>query len=57
MLEKDGFIERTINPEDRRAVKIRLTEAGIMAAEDARKKFSETFLGLVDYLGRKKVNS
>ncbi|MBM7656070.1 MarR family winged helix-turn-helix transcriptional regulator [Neobacillus cucumis] len=53
VLEKDGFIERTINQEDRRAVKIRLTEAGIKAAEQARKKFSETFLGLVDYLGEK----
>ncbi|MCM3727484.1 MarR family transcriptional regulator [Neobacillus cucumis] len=52
-LEKDGYIERTINPEDRRAVKISLTEAGLKATEQARKKFNETFLGLIDYLGEK----
>jgi len=52
-LEKDGYIERTINPEDRRAVKISLTEAGLSATEQARKSFNETFLGLIDYLGEK----
>ncbi|MEH7418891.1 MarR family transcriptional regulator [Neobacillus drentensis] len=53
VLEKAGYIERTINPEDRRAVKISLTEEGLKATERARKKFTETFLGLVDYLGEK----
>ncbi|WHY80014.1 MarR family transcriptional regulator [Neobacillus sp. WH10] len=51
ILEKDSLIERTVDPEDRRAVKIKLTPAGIEAAESARKAFSETFLGLIDYLG------
>ncbi|PLS09522.1 MarR family winged helix-turn-helix transcriptional regulator [Neobacillus cucumis] len=56
VLEKDGFIERTINPEDRRAVKISLTEAGLEETERARKAFSETFLGLIDYLGEEESN-
>jgi len=51
VLEKDSLIERTIDPEDRRAVKIKLTPAGIITAENARKTFAETFLGLIDYLG------
>jgi len=51
ILEKDSLIERTIDPEDRRAVKIKLTPAGIEAAENTRKAFGETFLGLIDYLG------
>ena len=51
VLEKDGFIERTIHPEDRRAVNISLTKAGFQATERARKAFSDTFLGLIDYLG------
>jgi DNA-binding MarR family transcriptional regulator len=50
-LEKDGFIERTIHPEDRRAVKISLTEEGLQATEQARQTFANTFLGLIDYLG------
>jgi DNA-binding MarR family transcriptional regulator len=50
-LEKDGLVERTVDPEDRRAVKIKLSEAGMEATEKARKAFSQTFLGLIDYLG------
>lgn len=50
-LEKDGLVERTIDPEDRRAVKIKLTPKGMEASQRARKAFSETFLGLIDYLG------
>ncbi|MFJ7726310.1 MarR family winged helix-turn-helix transcriptional regulator [Neobacillus sp. NPDC097160] len=51
ILEKDSLIERTVDPEDRRAVKIKLTPAGIEATESARKAFGDTFLGLIDYLG------
>lgn len=51
VLERDGLIERTVDAEDRRAVKIKLTPAGIKATEDGRKAFTETFTGLVDYLG------
>jgi DNA-binding MarR family transcriptional regulator len=51
ILEKDGLVERTVDPDDRRAVKIRLTPAGIKVTEEARKLFFETFTGLIDYLG------
>lgn len=50
-IEKDGFVERMIDPEDRRAVKIKLTPAGIEAVNMAKKAFTETFIGLIDYLG------
>jgi DNA-binding MarR family transcriptional regulator len=51
VLEKDGLIERTTNPEDRRAVKIKLSQAGLEVTEKARNAFGQTFLGLIDYLG------
>jgi DNA-binding MarR family transcriptional regulator len=50
-LEKDGLVERTVDPEDRRAVKIKLSEAGMETTEKARKAFYQTFLGLIDFLG------
>ncbi|WP_223820772.1 MarR family winged helix-turn-helix transcriptional regulator [Bacillus sp. S3] len=52
-LEKDGLVERTIDPEDRRAVNIKLSPAGMVVTANARKRFTETFLGLIDYLGEK----
>lgn len=51
VLEKDGMVERTIDPEDRRAVKIKLTSEGLEATAKARIAFSKTFLGLIDFLG------
>ncbi|EKN65486.1 transcriptional regulator, marr family protein [Neobacillus bataviensis LMG 21833] len=51
ILEKDCLVERTVDQEDRRAVKIKLTPAGMEATQSARKAFGETFLGLIDYLG------
>jgi DNA-binding MarR family transcriptional regulator len=51
VLEKDGLVERTIDPEDRRAVKIKLTPEGLKVTAKARLAFSETFLGLIDFLG------
>ncbi|CAH2715975.1 hypothetical protein BACCIP111895_03159 [Neobacillus rhizosphaerae] len=50
-LEKDGLVERTVDPEDRRAVKIKLTPTGMEATAKARIRFTETFTGLIDYLG------
>jgi DNA-binding MarR family transcriptional regulator len=50
-LEKDGLVERMVDPADRRAVKIKLSEVGMEATEKARKVFSQTFLGLIDFLG------
>ncbi|CRK83282.1 MarR family winged helix-turn-helix transcriptional regulator [Neobacillus massiliamazoniensis] len=51
VLEKDGLVERTIDPDDRRAVKIKLTPEGLKVTAKARLAFSETFLGLIDFLG------
>jgi DNA-binding MarR family transcriptional regulator len=51
VLEKDGLVERSTDTEDRRAVKIKLTQAGMAVTEQAKKAFSETFSGLIDYLG------
>ncbi|MDQ0200009.1 MarR family winged helix-turn-helix transcriptional regulator [Neobacillus ginsengisoli] len=51
LLEKDGLVERSVDPEDRRAVKIKLTSKGIEVTEQARSAFNETFAGLIDYLG------
>jgi DNA-binding MarR family transcriptional regulator len=50
-LEKDGLVERTVDQEDRRAVKIKLTPAGLEATILARQQFAETFSGLIDFLG------
>jgi DNA-binding MarR family transcriptional regulator len=50
-LEKDGLVERTIDPSDRRAVKIKLTPSGMAAVKRAKAAFTATFLGLIDYLG------
>ncbi|MCL6570853.1 MAG: MarR family transcriptional regulator [Bacillus sp. (in: Bacteria)] len=52
-LERDGLVERTVDQEDRRAVKIKLTLAGLEATMQARQKFTETFTGLIDFLGEK----
>ncbi|OIK15146.1 hypothetical protein BIV60_10485 [Bacillus sp. MUM 116] len=51
ILEKDGLVERQIDPDDRRAVKIKLSEKGMEATIQARKAFAETFRGLIDHLG------
>ncbi|MFF2445774.1 MarR family winged helix-turn-helix transcriptional regulator [Neobacillus sp. NPDC058068] len=51
ILEKDGLVERTIDPDDRRAVKIKLTSAGMEATASAKNRFTKTFTGLIDYLG------
>lgn len=53
LLDKDGLIERSIDPDDRRVVNIKLTDSGLEAAQQARRAFTDTFLGLIDYLGEK----
>ncbi|MEH7110206.1 MULTISPECIES: MarR family winged helix-turn-helix transcriptional regulator [Bacillaceae] len=50
-LEKSGLVERKVDPDDRRAVKIKLTAEGLEAVIKARKTFVENFKGLIDYLG------
>jgi DNA-binding MarR family transcriptional regulator len=50
-LERQGYVDRNIDKEDRRAVRIRLTEQGSDAIERAHKAFHASLAGLVAYLG------
>jgi DNA-binding MarR family transcriptional regulator len=50
-LEANGLVERHIDPHDRRAVRIALTERGEAVARQAEEIFLDSFRGLVDYLG------
>lgn len=53
-LETNGYVERAMDKEDRRAVRVRLTEKGERAMKKASEAFSESFNGLVEYLGEEK---
>jgi len=50
-LETHGFVERSIDKEDRRVVRVKLTEKGLQAQQKASEAFLSTVNGLVDYLG------
>ena len=50
-LEPNGFVERQIDPEDRRSVGIKLTEKGECVTERAWEGFLTALQGLIDYLG------
>lgn len=50
-LEPNGFVERQIDPDDRRSVGIKLTEKGEWLTERAWEGFLATLQGLIDYLG------
>src|SRR5256712_4739000 len=50
-LEANGLVTRHIDPTDRRAVGIALTEKGEMVTQQAADAFSASFEGLVEYLG------
>jgi len=50
-LEKDGLVVRNIDPEDRRAVQIRLTNSGLEVVTQAGKYLSKVLSGLIDFLG------
>ncbi|WP_342431525.1 MarR family transcriptional regulator [Neobacillus sp. FSL H8-0543] len=53
ILEKDGLVERSIDQDDRRAVRINITAKGEKVTSQAKNEFTENFLGLIDYLGDK----
>ena len=55
-LVQNGYAERNQDPQDRRAVRIRLTEAGALAIQQVREAFQQSFGGLVDCLGQEKSN-
>lgn len=50
-LVADGFVERSTDPTDRRAVRIRLTDKGQRALRKATDAFVDAFRGLAEYLG------
>ena len=53
-LEDSGFIERAMDQEDRRAVRVKLTEKGQEVIGKASDAFFDTFNGLVEHLGEEK---
>jgi DNA-binding MarR family transcriptional regulator len=55
-LEADGFVERTMDKEDRRAVRVNITVKGEAAIDKASKTFYKSFNGLVRHLGEVKSN-
>ena len=55
-LEANGLIERHIDPTDRRAVGIKLTEKGETVAQKAAEAFSASLHGLIEYLGEERSN-
>jgi DNA-binding MarR family transcriptional regulator len=55
-LEANGLIERHIDPTDRRAVGITLTQKGEMVTQQAADAFSAFFDGLIEYLGEEQSN-
>jgi len=55
-LEANGLIERNIDPADRRAVGITLTEKGKMVTQQAADAFLASFQGLTEYLGEEQSN-
>lgn len=55
-LEKRGFVERSMDKEDRRAVRIKLTEKGTSFMQKSYDTFMSSFNGLVEYLGEDKSN-
>jgi DNA-binding MarR family transcriptional regulator len=55
-LEANGLVERHIDPTDRRAVGIALTERGEKIAIRVESLFSATFHGLTKYLGDEQSN-
>lgn len=50
-LEKNSLIERRIDPVDRRAVGIRLTEKGEAVTRQAMEAIATSLQGLIEYLG------
>lgn len=55
-LEMKGLVARHIDPTDRRAVGLTLTEKGEMITQRAYDAFSTSFQGLIEYLGEEESN-
>lgn len=50
-LEKDGYVRREMDSEDRRAVRVFLTESGENIMAPAFRQLEESFSGMIDHLG------
>ena len=50
-LETHGFVERNIDKEDRRAVRVTLTDSGLCVVQVASENYLASVNGLVEYLG------
>lgn len=50
-LEDKGLVERNIDPADRRAVRVRLTQKGLDFSRETMQRFVERIEGLVRFLG------
>ncbi|MET3287631.1 UNVERIFIED_CONTAM: DNA-binding MarR family transcriptional regulator [Brevibacillus sp. OAP136] len=55
-LEADGLVERNIDPVDRRAVGIKLTEFGEAVTKKAKDALHTRMNGLIEYLGEEDSN-
>jgi len=55
-LEAHGLIERHIDPVDRRAIGVILTEKGEQVVQQAIDEFLASTRGLIDYLGEEQTN-
>jgi len=55
-LEANGLVERHMNPADRRAVGVMLTQKGEMVTQQAADAFSASIHGLIEYLGEEQSN-
>ncbi|MDP4152510.1 MAG: MarR family transcriptional regulator [Bacillota bacterium] len=53
-LEKKDMIERTMDPNDRRIIRLKLTETGRQCIEKQNQHTVEKINGLVEYLGKEK---
>lgn len=50
-LEEEGLVERNSDPDDRRVVRIKITEAGQQALREVHREWMNMLQGLVEYLG------
>lgn len=55
-LEANELIERNIDPIDRRAVGVKLTERGEKVVQQAMDAFTDSMHGLIEYLGEEQSN-
>jgi DNA-binding MarR family transcriptional regulator len=54
-LEEQGLVGRSMDSEDRRAVRVHLTKQGARMIETAVEQYGSVFSGLIDHLGKKRA--